>query len=114
MDKAYKRRFQKFSVSLSVQSRLQQRKYLNPEVFPYLIQKHLLDLYHSDGPRLGKSYLLISLHKSKSVPNSKEIRETFGNSGKQHFKTGQVCALVSGMDDMVLCQEKVEVKRELF
>ena len=35
------------------------------------------------------------------VPNSKENRETFGNSGNQHSKTGQVRALVSGMYDIL-------------
>lgn len=35
------------------------------------------------------------------VPNSKENRETFGNSGNQYSKTGQVRALVSGMYDIL-------------
>ena len=35
------------------------------------------------------------------APNSKENRETFGNSVNQHSKMGQVRALVSGMYDVL-------------
>ena len=35
------------------------------------------------------------------MPNSKENRETFGNSNNQHSKTGCVRALVSGMYDIL-------------
>lgn len=90
------------SMQLSVQGYLQQRKRLNPEIFPYLNYKYLMDFYHSDEPRLWKGYLLIAIDGSKAeVPNSKENRETFGNSGNQHSKTGQVRALVSGMYDIL-------------
>lgn len=87
---------------LSVQGYLQQRKRLNPEIFPYLNRNYLMDFYHSDEPKLWKGYLLIAIDGSKvEVPNSKENRETFGNSGNQHSKTGQVRALVSGMYDIL-------------
>ena len=90
------------SMQLSVQGYLQQRKRLNPEIFPYLNRKYLMDFYHSDEPRLWKGYLLIAINGSKAeVPNSKENRETFGNSGNQHSKTGQVRVLVSGMYDVL-------------
>ena len=61
------------SMQLSVQGYLQQRKRLNPEIFPYLNRKYLMDFYRSDEPRLWKGY-----------------------SGK-----GQVRALVSGMYDVL-------------
>ncbi len=86
------------SMQLSVQGYLQQRKRLNPEIFPYRNLTYLMDFYHSDEPKLWKGYLLIAIDGSKvEAPNSKEHRETFGNSGNQHSKTGQVRALVSGM-----------------
>lgn len=90
------------SIQLSVQGYLQQRKCLNPEIFPYLNREYLMDFYHSDEPTLWEGYLLIAIDGSKvEVPNSKENRETFGNSGNQHFKTGQVQALVSGVYDIL-------------
>lgn len=61
-----------------------------------------MDFYHSDEPKLWNGYLLIAIDGSKAeVPNSKENRETFGNSGNQHSKMGQVRALVSGMYDIL-------------
>ena len=60
-------------MQLSVQGYLQQRKRLNPEIFPYLNRKYLMDFYRSDEPRLWKGYLLIAIDGSKAeVPNSKE------------------------------------------
>ena len=89
-------------MALSVQGYLQQRKRLNPEIFPYLNRRYLMDFYHSEEPKLWKGYLLAAVDGSKAeVPNSKENRETFGNSGNQHSKTGQVRALVSGMYDIL-------------
>ncbi|SCI85293.1 Transposase [uncultured Roseburia sp.] len=89
-------------MALSVQGYLQQRKRLNPEVFPYLNRRYLMDFYHSEEPKLWKGYLLAAVDGSKAeVPNSKENRETFGNSGNQHSRTGQVRALVSGMYDIL-------------
>ncbi len=90
------------SMQLSVQGYLQQRKRLNPEIFPYLNREYLMNFYHSDEPVLWKGYLLIAIDGSKAeVPNSKENRETFGNSGNQYSKTGQVRALVSGVYDVL-------------
>lgn len=90
------------SMRLSVQGYLQQRKRLNPEIFPYLNCRYLMDFYHSGEPKLWKGYLLAAIDGSKAeVPNSKENRETFGSSGNQHSKTGQVRALVSGMYDIL-------------
>ena len=90
------------SMQLSVQGYLQQRKRLNPEIFPYLNRKYLMDFYRSDEPRLWKGYLLIAIDGSKAeVPNSKDNREAFGNSGNQHSGKGQVRALVSGMYDVL-------------
>lgn len=90
------------SMQLSVQGYLQQRKRLNPEIFPYLNCKYLMDFYRSDEPRLWKGYLLIAIDGSKAkVPNSKDNREAFGNSGNQHSGKGQVRALVSGMYDVL-------------
>ena len=67
-------------MQLSVQGYLQQRKRLNPEIFPYLNRKYLMDFYRSDEPRLWKGYLLIAIDGSKAeVPNSKDNREAFGN-----------------------------------
>lgn len=89
-------------MQLSVQGYLQQRRRLNPEIFPYLNRRYLMNFYHSDEPMLWKGYLLAAIDGSKAeVPNSKENRETFGNSGNQHSKTGQVRALVSGMYDVL-------------
>ena len=89
-------------MALSVQGYLQQRKRLNPEIFPYLNRRYLMDFYHSEEPKLWKGYLLAAVDGSKAeVPNSKENRETFGNSGNQHSKTGQVRALVSGIYDIL-------------
>lgn len=90
------------SMQLSVQGYLQQREHLNLEIFPYLNRKYLMDFYHSDELKLWKGYLLIAIDGSKAeVPNSKENRETFGNSGNQHSKTGQVRVLVRGMYDVL-------------
>lgn len=90
------------SMSLSVQGYLQQRKRLNPEIFPYLNCRYLIDFYHSEESKLWKEYLLVAVDGSKAeVPNSKENRESFGNSGNQHSRTGQVRALVSGMYDIL-------------
>lgn len=89
-------------MALSVQGYLQQRKRLNPEIFSYLNRRYLMDFYHSEEPKLWKGYLLAAVDGSKAeVPNSKENRETFGNSGNQHSKTGQVRALVSGIYDIL-------------
>lgn len=90
------------SMQLSIQGYLQQRKRLNPEIFPYLNRNYLMDFYHSDEPKLWNGYLLTAVYGSRAkVPNSKENRETFRNSSNQHFKTGQVRALVSGMYDIL-------------
>lgn len=90
------------SMQLSIQGYLQQRKRLNPEIFPYLNRNYLMDFYHSDEPKLWKGYLLIAIDGSKAeVPNSRVNRETFGNSSSQHSQTGQVRALVSGMYDIL-------------
>lgn len=87
------------SMQLFVQSYLQQRKRLNPEIFSYLNHKYLID---SDEARLWKGYLLTAIDGSKAeVSNSKENRETFGNSSNQYSKTGQTWALVSGMYDVL-------------
>ncbi len=127
MNKSYKKRFQKFSISLSdpalinyarqngkntfsgkrklqlsIQGYLQQRKRLNPEIFPYPDRNCPMDFYHSDEPELWKGYLLVAIDGSKAeVPDSKENRETSANSGSQHSKTGRVRALVSGMYDIL-------------
>lgn len=46
--------------------------------------------------------MLIAVDGSKAeVPNSKDNREAFGNSGNQHSGKGQVRALVSGMYDVL-------------
>lgn len=90
------------SMSLSVQGYLQQRKRLNPEIFPYLNRRYLMNFYHYGEPKLWKGYLVVAIDGSKAeVPNSKENREVFGNSGNQHSKIGQVRALVSGMHDIL-------------
>lgn len=92
----------KLFMQLSTQGYLQQRKRLNPEIFPYLNCEYLKDFYHSDEPRLWKGYLLIAIDGSKAeVPNSKENRESFGNSGNHHSPKGQIRALVSGMYDVL-------------
>ncbi len=44
-----------------------------------------MDFYHSDGPRLGKGYLLILLHQSSST----EFKEKQGNFWKQRQTTFQ-------------------------
>ena len=49
------------SMQLSVQGYLQQRKRLNPEIFPYLNRKYLMDFYRSDEPRLWKGLSLIHI-----------------------------------------------------
>ena len=80
------------SMQLSVQGYLQQRKRLNPEIFPYLNRKYLMDFYRSDEPRLWKGYLLIAIDGSKAeVPNSKDNREAFGNSGNQMCIRDSLC-----------------------
>ena len=90
------------SVQLSIQGYLQQRKRLNPEIFPYPDRNCPMDFYHSDEPELWKGYLLVAIDGSKAeVPDSKENRETSANSGSQHSKTGRVRALVSGMYDIL-------------
>ena len=73
-----------WSMRLSVQGYLQQRKRLNPEV------------------ALWNGYLLLAIDASKAeIPNSKENRERFGKSNNQHSQAGQVRALVSGMYDVL-------------
>jgi len=68
-------------MALSVQGYLQQRKRFNPEIFPYLNGKYLMNFYCSDEVRLWNGYLLIAIDASKmEVPNSKENRETFRSS----------------------------------
>ncbi len=45
---------------------------------------------------------MVAIDGSKAeVPNSKESRETFGNSGNRHSKTSQVRAPVSGIYDVL-------------
>lgn len=88
-------------MQLSVQGYLQQRKRLNPEVFSYLNDGYLMDFYDSGEPELWNGYLLLAIDGSKAeVPNSKENREAFGNSGNHHCD-GPVRALVSGMYDIL-------------
>lgn len=53
------------SMQLSIQGYLQQRKRLNPEIFPYLNRNYLMDFYHSDEPKLWKGYLLMRLTEAK-------------------------------------------------
>ena len=90
------------TMPLSVQGYLQQRKRLNPEVFSYLNREYLFDFYHSEEPKLWNGHLLLAIDGSKAeVPNSKENRERFGNSGNQHSELGQVRALVSGVYDIL-------------
>lgn len=90
------------SDKISKQAYLQQRKRLNPKVFSYLNDKYLEDFYNSPEPKLWNNYLLIAIDGSKAeVPNSQENRNSFGNSGNQHSKEGQVRALVSGMYDIL-------------
>lgn len=42
------------SMQLSVQGYLQQRKRLNPEIFPYLNRKYLMDFIVLTNPDCGK------------------------------------------------------------
>ncbi len=90
------------SMSLSKQGYLQQRKRLNPQIFSYLNKEYLTEFYSSSEPECWNDYLLFAIDGSKTeVPNSKENRQTFGNSGNQHSETGQVRALVSGLYDIL-------------
>ena len=78
------------SMQLSVQGYLQQRKRLNPEIFPYLNRKYLMDFYRSDEPRLWKGYLLIVIDGSKAeVPNSKDNREVIWKQRQPAFREGR-------------------------
>ncbi len=48
---------------------------------------------------------MIAIDGSKvEVPNSKENRETFGNSGNQHSKTSQVRVLITVQTDISLSE----------
>ena len=65
-------------MQLSVQGYLQQRKRLNPEFFPYLNRKYLMDFFIVLTNETVKGYLLIAIDGSKAeVPNSKDNREAF-------------------------------------
>ena len=83
------------SMQLSVRDIYNREKRLNPEIFPYLNCKYLMDFYRSDEPRLWKGYLLIAIDLSKAeVPNSKDNRkhlETAATSipGKGRYGTGK-------------------------
>lgn len=91
-----------FSMKMSKQGYLQQRKRLNPEVFSYLNDEYLAAFYHSSEPKLWNGFLLLAIDGSKAeVPNSTENREHFGKSNNQHSELGQVRALVSGMYDIL-------------
>lgn len=91
-----------FSIKISKQGYLQQRKRLNPEVFTYLNNEYLTDFYNSSEPKMWNGYLLLAIDGSKAeVPNSSENRERFGKSTNQHSDLGQVRALVSGMYDIL-------------
>lgn len=91
-----------FSMKISKQGYLQQRKRLNPEVFSYLNDGYLADFYSSSEPKLWNGFLLLAIDGSKAeVPNSAENRRYFGKSNNQHSDLGQVRALVSGMYDIL-------------
>lgn len=91
-----------FSMKISKQGYLQQRKRLNPEVFSYLNDEYLTDFYNSSEPKLWNGFLLLAIDGSKAeVPNSTENRKNFGKSNNQHSDLGQVRALVSGMYDIL-------------
>lgn len=67
------------------QGYLQQRKYLNPEVFFYLHDEYLTDFYNSSELKLWNGFLLLVIDGSKAeIPNSAENREHFGKSNNQH------------------------------
>ncbi len=71
-------------MQLPVQGYSQQRRRLNPKIFPYLNRNYLMDFYHSDEPRLWNGHLLAAIDGSKAkVPNSRENGETFGNSADE-------------------------------
>ena len=88
-------------MEISKQGYLQQRKRLNPDIFSDLNDEYLKDFYDSDEAKTWNGYLVLAIDGSKAeVPNSKENRESFGDSGNQHSMTGQVRALVSSVYDI--------------
>lgn len=84
------------SMRISKQGYLQQRKRLNPDVFSELNDEYLKDFYDSDEVETWNGYLALAIDGSKAeVPNSRENRECFGDSGNQ------VRALVSTVYDIL-------------
>ena len=89
-------------MQLSIQGYLQQGKRLNPEIFPYPDRNCLMDFYHSGEPEPWNGYLLAATDGSRAeVPDSEENRETSGNSGSRHSKTGRVRVPAGGMYDIL-------------
>lgn len=69
----YFKQKENFSIKISKQGYLQQRKRLNPEIFAYLDDEYLTDFYNFSEPKLWNGYLLLVIAGSKAeVPNSSE------------------------------------------
>ena len=93
MDKPYKGRFQKFSESLSDPELINYARQIGKNTFSRKRKMPLKDMLLCCLSKKGltTAFELRNYFKDKrEVPNSKENRETFGNSGNQHSKTGQV------------------------
>lgn len=88
-------------MEITKQRYLQQRKRLNPDVFSYLNDEYIMDFYKAGEAKLWNGYLLVAVDGSKAeIPNSKENREHFRDSGNHH-SSGQVRALVSSAYDIL-------------
>ena len=96
----YYRKREGTSMNISKQGYLQQRKKLNPNVFPYLNQKYLTDFYNSNEPVLWNNHLVLAIDGSKTeVPNSLENQQVFGQIGNDK-SPGPARALISGVMDV--------------
>jgi hypothetical protein len=78
---------EKMDQTVSKQDYLRQRQNLNPEVFRILSREYLQDFYAGDEAVCWHGYVVLATDGSRAeIPNSRENRETYGESENQYGK----------------------------
>ena len=88
-----------------------QRQNLNPEIFNYLNEEYIKDIYNEIEVKRYKGYILISVDGSMiELPNSNELKEYYGLAEGQKGSVGRVRARAIGVYDSL---NKIMVKTKL-
>ena len=87
--------------TVSKQAYLQQRQKLNPEVFNILNRNCLRRFYAGGEARLWRGYLVMATDGSSAeIPNSRENRQSYGESESRNGKDAVARANISALHDV--------------